>query len=93
MAKRTIKHEPVIVVWHDAHDDPAGTWVEISQLYKKPYTIESCGYLVKNLKDDHITIIQNLTQDGQVDGIIHIPTAMVVSITSIAPIPLPIEEH
>lgn len=73
--------QPVFVKWHDAH---AGedTWHQLDD--DDPYMIESCGFLIPDNeggKSGHVTLVQNITPDEDVDHVIYIPSAMVQSIT------------
>lgn len=74
------KESLVLVVWHDAHADPAGTWTEKTDLSKSPYVVESCGHLLEGIKQNHVTIAQSRSHDEMYDSILHIPDAMVVDI-------------
>jgi hypothetical protein len=71
---------PILVVWADAHAD-LETWTH-------PDEIEDTGeYLVRSIgwqlpageggKQDHLTICQSQTPDGDVDHVLHIPIGMV----------------
>lgn len=74
----------VLVVWHDAHAESTGAWTTIGDLDGGPYVVTSCGFLLPNVKPNHVSIVQTLGQDDSIDGVLHIPTAMVVSQRTVA---------
>ena len=74
-----IDNKLILVIWHDAHADSSGTWVEKENIGSNPYIVETCGFLIEGVKPNHVTIAQTISHDGMYDHIIHIPDAMVVS--------------
>lgn len=72
-----------LVNWHDAHAE-AYEWTDITEVGKEgPYLVKSAGWLLESdrgAKPGHISIAQSLTCDQNVDSVIHIPQAMVVSV-------------
>lgn len=79
-AKKT-KHKVVSVVWKDAHADFGGSWVSATDIATEPCLVHSCGFLLPNAKPDHLTLVQSAINDSIYDHVIHIPNAMVVSVT------------
>lgn len=74
-------YQPVIVKWADAHSGEQ-TWHELTD--EEPYIIDSCGFLVpegEGGKPNHVTIVQNITPDEDVDHVLYIPAGMVQSIS------------
>lgn len=77
--------QPVVVAWHDAH---AGheTWLSIDDAHKdtEPYVVHSCGFLLTEStggKPNHLSIAQSWSEDDALDSILHIPVAMVQTVT------------
>lgn len=79
MAKLSV----VLVRWADAH---AGVehWHSLEELEDDgEYIVQSVGWLIPvgdGGKDGHVTLVQSLTEDEQVDHVLHIPVAMVRSV-------------
>jgi hypothetical protein len=67
----------VIVVWSDAHSEP--TWMDESEIDNDPYLVHSVGFKLRRCKKGHLSIAQSVTDDGNIDHVIHIPKAMIVS--------------
>lgn len=77
--------QPVIVKWMDAHSGDT-TWHELDD--KEPYIIESCGFLIAETeggKPGHVTIVQSITPDEEMDHVLYIPQAMVQHLLYLAP--------
>jgi len=73
--------EIVVVRWHDAHADSAGTWVELSDIDPDPLLVTSVGILLPaTTKPKHVSIAQSYADD-LCDHVIHIPEKMVVDVT------------
>lgn len=71
-----------VVKWFDAHSDHS--WVDITTVEDEPYVVTSVGLLLDNKKTGHITLSQTVGPDGvHHDHVIHIPSAVVVSINRI----------
>lgn len=79
--KKKTKTKPVIVIWHDAHADQSGSWMEMDDFHHNPYIVESCGFLLDGVKSGHVSLAQSWSHEDMVDSVIHIPQAMVVQIT------------
>lgn len=71
----------VLVTWHDAHADAYG-WANLTELDLEPCVVHSVGFQLENRKPNHVTILQSIIVDD-IDSVLHIPTAMVVSIRSL----------
>ena len=73
--------EIVVVKWHDAHADSAGTWVELSDIDPDPLLVTSVGVMLPtSTKPGHVSLTQSFA-DGLCDHVIHIPEKMVVDVT------------
>lgn len=74
----------VLVRWADAH---AGVehWHALSDLEDDgEYIVQTVGWLIpadEGGKNGHVTLAQSWTMDEQVDHVIHIPVAMVRSMS------------
>jgi len=72
-----------LVIWHDAHGD-ASSWVDLDEIGDDgPCVVHSCGLRLKpgkGGKPGHVSIAQSMTHYGDVDSVLHIPSAMVVEI-------------
>lgn len=73
----------VAVRWHDAHADVTG-WANLSGPHDTdPYEIVSVGIALdkkSGKKPGHVSIGQSLSQDRQIDSVLHVPKAMVVDV-------------
>lgn len=68
----------VAITWRDAHADPSGTWTHISEIEDcGPYYILTVGFLLPNIKADHVSVAQSLDPEENIDTILHIPVKMV----------------
>lgn len=77
--------QPVIVKWMDAHSGET-TWHELED--NEPYIIDTCGFLVpenEGGKPGHVTVVQSITPDEQMDHVLYIPQAMVEKLVFLAP--------
>lgn len=83
-----IDFQTVVVVWADAHSDGTG-WTPRGEMdLEGELLVETCGYLLphgEGGKDGHITIAQSVTPHDDIDHIIHIPQAMVRTVTFLKP--------
>lgn len=73
--------QPVLVKWTDAHAGEQ-SWHELDD--EEPYVIDSCGFLIpenEGGKPKHLTLVQNITPDEEMDHVLYIPLGMVQSIT------------
>lgn len=71
------KYEIVKVTWHDAHAE--NEWQDTSQIDSEPFVVVTVGWLIPNIKPNHIVIAQSIGDDDAVDGVLSIPLGMVVS--------------
>lgn len=77
--------QPVIVKWMDAHSGET-TWHELED--NEPYIIDTCGFLVpenEGGKPGHVTVVQSITPDEQMDHVLYIPQAMVQKLVFLTP--------
>jgi hypothetical protein len=65
----------VLVEWHDAH--ASSQWMNVSEIDKDPYIVQTVGWLLPNAKPDHVVIAQSVSCDEYVDGVLSIPVGMV----------------
>lgn len=77
------KYEVVVVTWHDAHAESA--WMSIGDIDEDPFVVESVGWLIPNAKPNHTVIAQSIGVDEAVDGVLSIPSGMVVKIQTLTP--------
>ena len=73
-----MKLELVEVVWHDAHAY-TDSWSSFSQITEEPMVVHSVGYLLPDLKPEHIVITQSINSDDDLDSVLCVPCAMVKS--------------
>jgi hypothetical protein len=66
------------VTWHDAHAE--STWQQIQDIDDQPYVVRTAGWLIQDIKPDHVVIAQSIGSDDAVDGVLCIPVGMVVGI-------------
>lgn len=71
----------ILVTWRDAHGDARG-WTQYDDLDSDPCIVHTAGFLLENVKKDHVSIAQSITGDD-LDSVIHIPTAMVENIRNL----------
>lgn len=77
-------NELVLVVWRDAHADRSGSWLDLEDIDDEPYIVHSAGFLLRDVKKNHVSIAQSLgADDGVVDHVLHVPKEMVIAVTSI----------
>jgi hypothetical protein len=67
----------VRVVWHDAHS-VADSWIQLTDIDVEPAVVESVGFLLVDVKPNHIVLAQSLTGD-ECDHILAVPVEMVRS--------------
>ena len=77
----------VCVIWHDAHAG-TDTWVHLDDPYSDvdPYVVTSVGFLLdvkRGGKPGHVSVAQSWSDDDAVDSILHIPNAMVRSVSQL----------
>ena len=73
-----MKYDTVLVEWHDAHA-VAPSWINIDDIDNEPATVQTVGFVLPNIKPNHIVLAQSLLGD-ECDHTIAIPDAMVKSI-------------
>jgi len=70
----------VRVEWADAHAGPE-QWTQLADMDDDgEYIVNSVGYLLPTGdggKDGHVTLVQSITPNDDVDHTLHIPVAMV----------------
>ena len=67
-----------VVTWYDAHTE--SEWADLNDLDLDPYIVQSCGWLIPDLKPGHTCLIQSIGSDDAVDAILCIPQGMVVKL-------------
>jgi len=70
-----MRHPLVVVVWHDAHSI-GDTWMPLP-FEVTPCVVESVGWLVADVKADHVVIAQSFNNTEDYDHILAIPLGMV----------------
>ena len=68
----------VLIVWHDAHS-VADSWIQLTDIDVEPAVVESVGFLLVDVKPNHIVLAQSLTGD-ECDHILAVPVEMVRSV-------------
>lgn len=82
-AQLQTRFKPVLIYWRDAHAD-ASSWTSIEDMDDQPYVVETVGFLLDTVKPDHVSIAQSAgADDGVIDHVLHIPSAMVVTIVNL----------
>lgn len=87
------KYRLVYIAWRDAHSSES--WVAVDDLDSEACIVESVGWVLrtgKGGKKGHVTIVQSLDPWGNVDHVLHIPTAMVVQMRQIDLTAAPIKQ-
>lgn len=77
----------VVVTWADTHSGGIG-WTQIDEIDQEEYIVTTCGFLLPTCdggKQNHLTIFQSITEDGDLDHVLHIPVAMVRGIKACTP--------
>lgn len=69
----------LIVTWHDAHAYK-DRWMGVEGIDSEPCVVRSTGWLMEDAKPGHVVLAQSTNSDGELDGLLCIPVAMVVSI-------------
>ena len=67
----------VHMVWHDAHS-LGSSWTEVDDIDVEPAVVESVGFLLVDVKPNHIVLAQSFTGD-ECDHILAVPVEMVRS--------------
>lgn len=73
----------VLVVWEDAHS-AVQQWTDPQTIEDEPAIIHSVGFILEGLKAGHVSIAQSLDEEGMVDSVLCVPSAMVIRIVPIA---------
>jgi len=75
-----VKHSKVLIVWHDAHSSSSG-WEEVSEIEDEPCVVHTLGWLIPDVKRDHVVVAQSLIADSEtIDSVLCIPVGMVQSV-------------
>jgi hypothetical protein len=74
-----VSGKALIVTWHDAHAYK-DRWMEVGAIDGEPCVVRSTGWLMEDAKAGHIVLAQSTNSDGELDGLLCIPVAMVASI-------------
>lgn len=75
------RYKLVYVAWRDAHSSES--WVAVDEIDTESCIVESVGWQLpagKGGKKGHLTIVQSLDPWGNVDHVLHIPTAMITEL-------------
>lgn len=84
----------VRIWWRDAHA-ATDTWTAVDDIGDEPCVVTSVGFLLRDVKPGHVVLAQSMIDDdeyGDVDHVLAVPSAMVVRIESLHPVPLiPVE--
>jgi len=76
----------VAVRWHDAHAD-VNRWTSLTGPHDtEPYEIVTIGIALdkkSGKKPGHVSIAQSISEDRQVDSVLHVPKAMVKDVTEL----------
>lgn len=78
--KPSLPYRAAIIRWHDAHEDSAGGWVDPADVDTLPYVVVSCAFVVE-LGESEVVVAQDVSPDGMLCGVSHIPRGMVVSVS------------
>ncbi len=78
------KHTPVMVVWNDAHGGTLENWDHVPEKFK-PTKIISVGQMLSHTKQGLTLHMSRTLEAGLSDGYIFIPSAGVISITTLEP--------
>lgn len=70
---------PVLLVWRDAYAYRE-RWLAAEDIDPEPCIVESFGWLLEGAKPEHAVLAQSRNSDGDLDGLLCVPLAMVVSI-------------
>jgi hypothetical protein len=76
----------IAVRWHDAHADVSG-WTSLTGPHDTaPYEIVTIGIALdkkSGRKPGHVSVAQSLSEDRQVDSVLHVPKGMVKNVTEL----------
>ncbi len=73
----------VRVWWRDAHA-ATQTWSPVEEIDPEPCIVVSVGFVLSDVKPDHVVLAQSFIDDqGEVDHVLAIPSAMVVRVESL----------
>jgi hypothetical protein len=74
-------YDIVVVTWHDAHA-VTETWTSLRDFDTDPCVVRSVGYLIPNVKDDHVVLAQSIIDaNDDYDSVLAIPIGMVHRVT------------
>lgn len=71
-----MKYDFVVVLWHDAHA-MRDQWMDVEDIDDEPLEVRSAGFLIPNIKDNHVVLTQSENDADGIDGVLAIPCAMV----------------
>lgn len=75
----------VRVTWIDAHAVTV-TWHPVDELDDEPCVVQSVGFLLPDVKTDHVTLAQSLIEaNDEVDHVLSIPVGMVRRLEKLLP--------
>ena len=71
------------MVWHDAHS-VTDIWSELKDISDEPCVVRTIGWLLEDAKKDHVVVAQShIGETDEYDGIMAIPSGMVVSMKTL----------
>jgi hypothetical protein len=72
----------VKVIWNDAHS-LSHSWIDIADIATEPWIVETVGWLIPEVKKDHLVVAQSHISHESYDNVIAIPLSMVIKITAL----------
>jgi hypothetical protein len=72
----------VKVIWNDAHS-LSHSWIDIDDIEDEPWVVETVGWILPEVKKNHLVVAQSHILHESYDNIIAIPIAMVVSCSTL----------
>ncbi len=70
----------VKATWHDAHS-VSHSWISIDEIADEPWVVETVGWILPEVKKNHLVIAQSHIGHETYDNIIAIPLLMVMKVT------------
>lgn len=80
-----MRHNLIYITWHDAHSPSGENWISLSDLLPAPCVVETVGWLIEGVLDNHLVVAQSYNDSEMYDNLIAIPAAMVVSVRNLLP--------
>ena len=68
----------VKIIWNDAHS-VSHSWMSIDDIEDEPWVVETVGWILPEVKKNHLVVAQSHISHESYDNIIAIPIAMVAS--------------